>query len=96
MPKGKGARARYQAIQADVAAWVNYAFYSKDYTNPYEPSDKRHLWFKRKLHHTLGVDSDFRDMHEIMGGDLSKLQLRSYDKPTLVPLSSFGGQHTDT
>lgn len=90
MPKGKGAKARYKAIQDYVAAWVNYACYSGDYTNPFESLDKRHAWFKKKLHHSLGVDADFRDMHVIMGGDLSQLVRRRYNKPTMVPLSSFG------
>lgn len=86
---GKGALARKKAIKKDVDAWVNYAFYSGDHNNPFEAQDKRRDMFAEQLQRTLFIDQDFREMHEIHGGDKSQLSLRPYAKPSLVPISEL-------
>lgn len=90
---GKRAKARYRAHKEYVQSWVNYAFSSGDHTNPFEETDKRHLWFKRQLHHDLCVDHDFREMHLIMGGDLDELKLRQYPKPKFITLEEFNANY---
>lgn len=86
---GKGARARYLAQKADVADWVNYAFYSGDHTNPYPETDRRNRWFKRLLDHTACTDHNFRELHWLHGGDVNELVKRPYPKPTFKTIESF-------
>lgn len=87
---GAPSKQRRKAIEKYVDSWVSYAFYSKDFTNPFSGDDKRHGMFIKQLGHTVSVDADFRDIHEVYGGDVTELTLRPYPKPVLVPIESLG------
>ena len=86
---GKRSVALRRAIRNDVDSWTNYAFYSGDHANPFEVGDKRRSMFDKQLHRSLLIDAEFREMHELHGGDVSKLSLRHYDKPPLLPISEL-------
>jgi hypothetical protein len=87
---GKNSKLRYRAALEDAEKWAKYAFYSGDHTNPFPSDDRRHEMFRKILQRDLFVDSEFREMHVIFGGDLTELRLRPYPKPALVPIESLG------
>lgn len=49
--------------------YIQYALYSKDFSNPYEKDDRRYNWFKNELHKQAQSRQQFDDMVQDMGGD---------------------------
>lgn len=77
----KGGKRRQKIIMQDVEAYVRYAFYSGDHSNPYPADDKRHALFYKQLGHTLSIDADFREMNAFHGGDNEALGKRAWPNP---------------
>ena len=48
---------------------IQYALYSKDFTNPYEKDDRRYNWFTKELYKQAQIRAMFDDMVEDMGGN---------------------------